>query len=204
MRIGFGQIGFLRMAATVLCCVLAFAAQSKPIALRSADQQQGPIDGTLVLMRHAEKPADGVGLAPEGSQRAKAIAVWLSGALAPMGIHGIDEIAASSDTKHSQRPRLTAEPLAQSLGLRIDQPFADAQTDQMADWLRARPSGSVNVVVWHHGELPRLLAALGADPARIFGDDRWPETIYDKAIVLRYDSTGRLLDMQTLTEPRGD
>src|SRR5262245_43255592 len=42
--------------------------------LLTADAQQGPKNSVLLIIRHAENPANGHGLSPRGEQRAKAYA----------------------------------------------------------------------------------------------------------------------------------
>lgn len=205
------RVARMRLHGTILAAFLGLMAAiglsgpgfAHPTPLRGPDQVQGPAGGTVIVMRHAEKPDTGAGLAPEGSARAAMLAQWLPQALADAGIAPIATVAAAADSRHSQRPRLTVTPLAAALHLGIAQPFSDTQTAAMADWLRARPAHDTTLVAWHHGEIPALLAALGADPAPLLPGGRWPETLYDRIFVLSYDAQGRLSGVRTMTAPPG-
>jgi len=163
----------------------------------------GLANATLLIVRHAEKPDDGAGLTAEGERRAKAYAEYfrhfeLDGA----PVH-LDALVATSDTQKSARPRLTLEPLAKASGLALEQPFADKQVHELAAWLAHQPAGRTTLIAWHHGQIPNLLSALGADPATLIGAPAWPSGIYTWVIVLRYDASGRLVLSRLVHEPEG-
>ena len=166
----------------------------------AAAQTTGPKGGTLLLIRHAEKPDDGDGLTPDGEARAQAYIKYFGSFQFHAEPVKIDEIYASHDSKHSRRPRLTTEPLAKALGLPLNTTYKDKDYAELVTALQARPAGKNILICWHHGVMPELLRALGADPATVLPGGRWPENQYDWLIVLRYDQDGHLKEAQRVEE----
>jgi hypothetical protein len=160
----------------------------------------GPANATILLVRHAEKPADGAGLTPTGQERAAAYVSYFEHLRIAGEPARIDTLVATADSAKSMRPRLTLTPLGKALGLPVQQPFADDDVKDMAAWLTARP-GHVTLVAWHHGKLPKLLAHLGADPDRLLPGGTWPDDTYDWVIELRYDGQGHLGSAERIVEP---
>ncbi len=190
-------------AALVLCLsvltVAPVAAQAHHHDGAQADIA-GPANGTVLIIRHAEKPASGTGLTPAGEARAAAYASYF----AHFEINGattrIDTLVATADSDGSVRPRLTLTPLSQTLGLPIQQPFADKDVKGLATWLSSQP-GHVTLVAWHHGKLPKLLEDLGADPGQLLPNGAWPDDVYNWVIELRYDAQGHLISADRVVEP---
>ena len=152
-----------------------------------------PLSNTVVMIiRHAEKPASGSGLSPEGRARAEAYVNYFkklrlgSQRLAP------DYIVAADDSDHSQRSRLTVEPLAESLGLKPDLRFQAKRPQDLAQELRAREHGKVMLICWHHREIPELLEDLGANAAELLPEGQWPAQQFGWVIRLCYDENGQL------------
>ncbi|BFI97208.1 MAG: hypothetical protein RSP_27180 [Rhodanobacter sp.] len=147
---------------------------------------------TVLIVRHAEKPASGNGLSPQGEQRAQAYASYFD----PLQIDGQSllpgRLIATRDSKASMRPRLTLTPLSQRLGLPIEQPYADADVDKLAKSLRKDNTAPVVLIAWHHGHIDQLIEAFGGDPKAITGRKTWPGDVYDWLVVLRFDARGRL------------
>jgi hypothetical protein len=78
---------------------------------------------TVLIVRHAEKPDDGSGLTPRGEARAEAYAS-ISIRFDSMAITLLPQrLIATSDSKSSERPRLTLTPLAERLQLPLEQPY---------------------------------------------------------------------------------
>ena len=184
-----------------LCGLLLFPA----LALAHYSQKHAEDDGsrglrnvTVLIVRHAEKPeqSDGPnsrGLTLRGEQRAEAYANYFD----PLRIDGQtlqpQRLIATSDSKNSDRPRLTLRPLAARLQLPLEQPFADEQVDKLVDSLRRQNQAGVVLVAWHHGELGDLINAFGGDLKTLVGKDKWPGDVYNWLIVLRFDDRGRLM-----------
>ena len=104
---------------------------------------------------------------------------------------------AAADSSNSHRPRLTLEPLSQSLGLPLDIRYKNKESDQLAAELQSRPHGRHILICWHHGQIPALLQALGADPAKLLPGGKWPDDVFSWVIQLRYDEQGRLIFGET-------
>lgn len=148
-----------------------------------------------LLMRHAEKPdaragidgvdeqgrADARALSVRGWQRAGALARWLAPAdmPAPFGLPRVLRSASTTAVNKSRRPKLTLLPLAQRLGITV-QDDLDSNDAEAAAVALAEASGTV-LVAWRQDTLPALAAALaarlGADAGAI--PRVWPEDRFD-------------------------
>ena len=180
----------------VLWCLMACAAPIKA-------QATGPGGGTLLLIRHAEKPEAGDGLTPAGSARANAYVKYFM----DFKLHGeplkLDAVFASADSRNSRRPRLTVEPLAHALGLPVNTTYKDKDFLSLATAMQTSERGKHVLVCWHHGTMAEMLGALGADPAKLLPGGQWPADAYDWVIALRYDQAGRLQTAERIEEGLG-
>jgi len=149
-------------------------------------------DAIILVIRHGEKPATGDQLSPAGEARAQTYATFFKNFTVDGQPLKLDYLFAAADSKISQRPRLTIEPTSKLLGLPIDSPFTDEQYQKLADEIRTKPHGKNILICWHHGEIPQLIRALGADPGRLFPKGQWPNEVFNWVIELRYDSNGQL------------
>ena len=101
----------------------------------------------------------------------------------------LDYIFAAADSAGSRRPGLTVAPLSRATGLAVDSRFGSKQFQELADEIRSRPHGQHILICWHHGAIPGLLHALGAEPDRVIPQAKWPENVFGWVIQLRYDET---------------
>jgi len=142
---------------------------------------------TIMLIRHAEKPAEGMDLSPVGFERAKVIPKLFggAGAAAPHNLPKPDLLFATHVGKNSNREVETIIPLSAALGLPISHDIMDKDFATLAkELLSGRYAGKVVLVAWHHGSLPAFAKALGAVPPY----DPWPDTQFDR--VWRIDYVG--------------
>jgi hypothetical protein len=164
-----------------------------PGGLAWAQTAQPP--ATVLLIRHAEKPASGMDLSPEGFERAKAIPELFggTGAAAPHNLPRPDLLFATHVSKNSNREVETITPLSQELKLPISSDVADKDFATLAkDLLSGKYAGKVVLVAWHHGSLPGFAKALGATPPY----DPWPETQFDRVWRIDYrDGKATLTDL---------
>lgn len=143
---------------------------------------------TVVLVRHAEKAAASEsamlgtaaadpGLTDAGTQRALELAHVL----------GEAGVAAIYATQYA-RTRLTAQPLADSLDLEIQEVAAgrDEYVAEMVNAIRSQHHGDVVLVVSHSNTVPALIEALGAAPVPVIDDDE-----YDDLYVVTLGPGGR-------------
>lgn len=184
-----------RMKFRFLLCLLLLS-----VAPAFADDSPGLKDTVVLLIRHAEKPDTGNYLTPAGEERAKAYINYFRSYAVDSKPITIDHLFAAADSKGSIRPRLTLTPLSKATGLAIDQRFAAKQFQELANELRAKPHGGHVVICWHHGDIPQLLEAMGADPKKLLPGGKWPDTVFGWVIQLRYDDNGQLADARRINE----
>ena len=109
----------------------------------------------------------------------------------------IDAVFATADSGESQRCRLTVEPFAKAANLPVNVRFSHKQVQALVEELRAKCDGKNTLVCWHHGEIPELLTALGADPAVLLPGGDWPGSVFDWLVVLTFDHEGKLIPAQS-------
>jgi hypothetical protein len=158
-----------------------------------ADAQDGPKNGIVLIIRHAEDGGIGQALAPRGQERAEAYKNYFLNFTVDSRRLEPNAIFAAKDSKQSHRPRLTVEPFAKAARLRIDRRFGNNQTADLAADLRANQQGKVILICWRHPYVPALLRALGAKPEDFLPKGKWPDSVYDWVILLSFDGGGRLI-----------
>lgn len=165
-----------------------------------------PANLTIYLVRHAEKPSNGIGLSPAGEARANAYVNYFQDVTNPSGkTIKWDYLFASAESADSNRPFLTIQPLAQAIAKTIDRDYKDKHFSKLVGFIQQNPKKQFDnsniLICWHHGEILDLAASLGAEcknlppssnwpfswPGEVFG---WPLKIYCK-------SDGTLHDKQT-------
>ena len=165
-----------------------------------------PKHATVLMVRHAEKPTagDDPTLAVPGQERAQAYSIYFQ----HCSLDGSDPLKlshlfAAADSQESQRPRLTIEPLAQALGLDIDDKHKDKEYQQVVDDLLTNPKydDAGILVCWHHEHLLPFAQALGVDPAKLpaqahWPTQGWPDDVYGWVLQLCYDAQGQLIPAQ--------
>jgi len=185
----------------LICGFLMLAMPSVLFAEPSRDGKCDALKNTVILViRHAEKPASGLSLSPEGEARAAAYVNYFKQYRVEAKPLKLEAIFATADSKGSQRPRLTVEPTAKALGLTIDTQFKDKAPQALADEICSRPHGKAILIAWHHGQIPALLGALGADPKQVIPNAKWPDNVFGWVIQLRYDADGRLVEAKRINE----
>lgn len=138
---------------------------------------------TILLIRHAEKPAseDDIHLSPEGVKRAEALPKLFDKSFPKPGF-----IFATKASKHSNRPVETVTPLAKMLNLDINAKFEDDEYPKLAAELFTNPKyeGKTVLICWHHGKLPELASALGATDV----PDKWKDSVFDRVWVVTFEN----------------
>lgn len=151
----------------------------------------------ILLMRHAEKPADAKdpSLSGEGSVRAQKLADYI-----PQTFGDIHSFFASAISKHSARPYDTLEPTATRLGVRIDTTYADQDYAALAAELIGdqRYAGQRIAIAWHHGNIPSLADALGAPKGTY--PDPWDPRVFDLILKFEWQDANRLV-VAAIAEP---
>lgn len=175
---------------------LALACAAIPLALDVVESRAQPVDGTqtLVFLRHAEKPGEGLGqLNCQGLNRALDLATVL-----PERFGDADYVFAANPSRHVEegsqdlrysyiRPLMTITPSAIRLGLPVNIDYSANDTDALADELLSNKYRNATVyTAWSHGYLPELIntvagKALGEE--RVITED-WSGDDFDTLYVL--------------------
>ena len=187
------------MKTAVLLCgllILAPAADGK----KHDKSGDGLKNAIILVIRHGEKPASGPLLSPAGQARAQAYVGYFKSFVVDSKPLKLDYLFAAADSKESQRPRLTIEPLGKALGLTIDDKFDVTKPQDVARAIRKKPSGKQFLICWHHAQVPQLLTTLGVDPGAVLPNGKWPNRVFGWVIQLRYDSNGHLIDAKRIEE----
>lgn len=176
----------------IALCVALGAAWTTPV---DADAEPAATE-TIVLVRHGEKPALGLGqLDCQGLNRALALPAVIAEQFGtPNAILAPDPAQQKEDHGHPYdyvRPLATIEPTAIAYGLPVDSSIGVSDIDALQRKLEAPVYRNALVVVaWEHVELAklagRLVADHGGDPA-IVPDWRWDD--FDSIYVIRLRQT---------------
>ena len=163
----------------------------------TAYSQDGPKNSVVLIIRHAEDPANGHGLSPRGKERAEAYENYFQNFTVDGKRREPEAVLVAADSKQSHRPRLTVEPFAKAAKLPIDNRFANKQPADLAAELRANYQGKVILICWHHGQIPAVLRALGAAPETLLPNGKWPRDVYDWVIMVGFDENGHVIPQST-------
>ncbi len=156
-------------------------------------------NNTVLIIRHAEKPASGPELTPMGQARAQAYTRYFEPFREDQLDISVDALYAGADSDNSVRPRQTLEPLSKSTGLKLDTSISTKAPAALVTLLRSAPHGTHPLVAWRHGQIPALLSAFGAAPSLLPGG-KWPDETFDWVVVLRFDAAGKLASAQLVKE----
>jgi len=178
-----------------LCVLFVLALSTAGLAESVQSKRVSGLENAVILIiRHAEKPDTGHSLSPAGETRADACASYFANFVIDGRQLKLDHIFATRDTHNSHRPRLTVEPTAQKFGLTIDDRFKNRQFLDLVYYIKSWPHGESVLIAWHHGKIPQLLRALGADPGTLLPKGKWPDDSFGWLIQLRYDQNGHLFE----------
>jgi hypothetical protein len=157
-------------------------------------------NAVILVIRHGEKPASGPLLSPAGQARAQAYVGYFKSFAVGSKPLKLDYLFAAADSKESQRPRLTIEPLSKALGLAIDDKFSGTKPQDVVRAIRKKPAGQQFLICWHHAQVPQLLTTLGADPKGVLPKGKWPNSVFGWVIQLCYDSNSHLVEAKRIEE----
>lgn len=166
------------------------------LTFEALESRAQPVDGTqtLVFLRHAEKPGEGLGqLNCQGLNRALDLATLLPEKFGPADYvfaanpsREVEE--GSNDNAYSYiRPLMTISPSAIKLGLLVNIDFGANDTGDLADELLQDKYRNATVyTAWSHGYLPELIntvAGKALGEKRTITDD-WDGEDFDSLYVL--------------------
>lgn len=153
-------------------------------------------DSTIVIVRHAEKPAQGLGqLSCKGLNRALALpSVLITKYGTPDVIYAPNPAIKKTDRGVPYpyiRPLATIEPLAIRAALPINIDWGMEDIPQLAAALLAQSNGT-QVVAWEHHLAEKLavtlMVTLGSNPQTV---PAWEDTDFDSIYVLRISGQGK-------------
>jgi hypothetical protein len=167
-------VGMSRMKCGLFLFVVALLAAVGVVQAQDAGVPQPP--ATILIIRHAEKLTDGrQDLSETGYKRAAMLPKLFDGSRADLLVPQV--LFATHMSKHSNRPVETITPLAAALKLPIDSTIMDDDYAALAkELLSGKYAGKVVLVAWHHGKIPQLASALGAQPPYT----PWPDGQFDR------------------------
>ena len=191
------------------------AASALFLSLESSESRAQPADGTqtLVFLRHAEKPAGGLGqLNCQGLNRAIDLATLL-----PEKFGKANYVFAANPTRNVEegeldnsysyiRPLMTISPSAIKLGLPVNIHFSANDTSDLADeLLHDKYHNAVIYTAWSHGYLPELINKVAAEAVgkkQNITDD-WASSDYDSLYVLTLTWHNGKASLQSHTYKQG-
>lgn len=152
--------------------------------------------GTILLMRHAEKPAEAsdIHLSKAGYERADKLASYI-----PPTFGKPDFLFAAADSKNSVRPRETLAPLSQAIKVTIDASHPDDDYAALASKLLTKShfESKLTVVCWHHEKIPHFAKALGAKDGEY--PHPWNPDVFN--LILQFGFRGGQLTVKQIAEP---
>ena len=151
---------------------------------------------TVVVIRHAEKPADesNIHLSEKGYARAAKLPQFFLRFDSAQAIRLIAQGQKRADS--SLRPIETVMPASQQFQQPILHQFVKGESRAMMDFVRANHAfdGKMLVISWGHDELGAISALLGANQGE------WSSKIFDRAWVFRFDADGALVRFEDVAQ----
>jgi Fructose-2,6-bisphosphatase len=142
----------------------------------------------IILIRHAEKPADAANphLSRAGVERAKQLVAFIKTdpTITRFGLPVAVFATRTTKDGNGQRTQETVAPLAAALGVPVLDPYHGKDFAALARQVMATPaySGKTVVVCWNHEEIVELASALGIAPA----PPKWKSNVFDAVYVISY------------------
>jgi len=153
----------------------------------------------VIIIRHAEKPAEGNDLSLQGRERAAALVPYFLGTpdvlefKTPVAIYAQ---AAKKETS-SIRSIATVKPLADSLGLAVNEKYTRDEFRQMVAEIMADPhyEGHTVLICWEHGVIPDIAKEFGAGDA----PTKWHGKRFDRTWIIKF-RTGKTPEFKDLPQ----
>jgi hypothetical protein len=180
-----GSMSFARIP-TLRRCALLFVLVISTTCLYKALAQAPQPPATILIIRHGEKLEEGKDkhLSPIGLQRANLVPHLFLPSGVRRDLPTPQVLFATHESAHSNRPLQTIKPVATALQLPVNHVYRDLDYPALAqELLSGKYAGKVVLIVWHHGEIPQLAAALGATPPY----NPWPAQQYDRIWRIDYN-----------------
>ena len=166
-----------------------------------ADPAPAARPARIILIRHAEKPADKSNphLSPAGERRAGWLVSFITkdSTMTRFGMPAAIFATRTTKDDNGQRTQETVAPLAKALNLPVQTPYLGRSYAKLAKLVLTNPefTGKTVLICWNHEQIPELVEALGVSP----GPGKWKQSVYDRVYIISY--TG---DAATLATSRYD
>lgn len=151
-------------------------------------QSGEPLPAQIILIRHAEEPADPKDphLSEAGVQRAERLVSFITrdSAMTRFGPPVAVFATRTTNDGNGQRTQETVAPLARRLQLQVQTPFTSRHYTALARRILGIPeyAGKTVLVCWTHSSIPELAATLGITPP----PPRWKDKVYDRGYLISY------------------
>ena len=141
------------------------------------------IPAQILIIRHAEKPSQGIGLSPRGWQRANALPKFLIGN-PDFETPNVLFAMAQKNSTGSIRAILTVTPLSTRLSLPLTLGYTREEYPAAAADILENPAfnGKVVLICWEHHVIPDFAGRLGVKEA----PTDWEDPVYDRIWVIDY------------------
>jgi hypothetical protein len=152
----------------------------------------------VLIIRHAEKAATGHDLSSQGQARAQALVGFFENnpEVTQYGTPAAIYAMSSENGTRTNRPVETVQPLAQALGLTIQQ-IVEADSSSMVNDILTNPAydGKMVLICWVHQDISDIANQLGATQA----PKKWDKKAYDRVWEIDY-SDGQVSSFQDLPQ----
>jgi hypothetical protein len=158
------------------------------LSMPALPHSPAPLPAQIILIRHAEKPADpdDPHLSRAGVKRAERLVSFITTDLGMTRFGLPVAVFATQTTKddNGQRTQETVAPLARALKLPVQTPYRGKDYAALAKLILANPAyaGKTVLICWNHEELSQLAGALGVTPA----PPKWKGSVFDLVYVISY------------------
>jgi len=151
-------------------------------------QSPAPRPAQIILIRHAEKPADAEDphLSPAGVKRAQRLVSFVrtNRVVTRFGLPVAVFATQTTKNENGQRTQETVAPLARALKLPVQTPFLGKDYAGLAKLILGNPAyaGKTVLICWNHEEITQLAAALGVKPE----PPKWKGDVFDRVYIISY------------------
>jgi hypothetical protein len=158
------------------------------LAARAAARELPPTPAQIILIRHADKPADPEDphLSRAGVKRAERLVSFIrtDPTMTRFGLPVAVFATRTTRDGNGQRTQETVAPLARALKLPVQTPFLGREYAALANLILTNPAyaGKTVLICWNHEEIPELAAALGVTPE----PPKWKGSVFDRVYVISY------------------
>jgi hypothetical protein len=153
--------------------------------------------GQVLIIRHAEKPAQGNSLSLKGKERAAALAPFFIGTpeLLTFGAPIVIYAQRPSNQEPSLRPVETVKPLGMALDSIVLTTYSHDEINELVEEIKTKPEYQMKMVLicWEHHDIPQIAKAFG----KVDCPKKWNDSVFDRVwmLIFNQDETISFKDM---------